>query len=143
MRKGLTVGLVMVILISALSVAAMERFKQIEGWASFREDTKMMQGALENTLTYSAQRTHIPGVGMVFVMQSRGSIAVDQVRKEFEKALKYVVPSVESLPDDEMVVLSLSDATYGKEWEVMYITTKADASNPEAWTVYYNERSTR
>jgi hypothetical protein len=142
MKKRIVVSLIALMVAFMVPVTTAGGLAQIEGWASLREDTKMIQGAFENTVCFNAFRTYIPGVGVVFVMDAPSSLTLEQAQKEFEKALKYIVPTIEALPDDELVVLSISVESYSNEWEVVYMTEKADAANPDAWTVYYNERAT-
>lgn len=142
MKKYSVLGSVLISLfvLAIVSQVAMSAEK-IDGWASMRNDTQMMQGALSNTVTFEALRTYIPNVGVVFVMNAKGGISLEQVRAEFEKALKFIVPTISNLPEDELVVLAISPSTVMmKDWELIYVTTKKEAANPDAWKIYYNER---
>ncbi len=138
MKKSLAFVLVLALTL-AVGVHAAAPTKQMENWEDMRDDMEMAKGSLKQTAGSTVLNTYIPGYGAVFMFTVPYGKPLEIIQNEIEKVIKYAIASIEKLGDTEKVVLVGYYEGIMDEWEIMYITTKSEVSNPDSWEVYYNK----
>lgn len=138
--RGAIVSFVVVALLVAAVGLSFAEESSISNFAALRNDMELAKGALNQTVGMTVLNTYIPDFGVVFIFTVRSGMSIEETRAEVERALRFLGPSLERLDDDERIVMIAQREGFLSFWEVMYITTKGQATNPTSWTVYISEK---
>lgn len=112
--------------------------QSIDGWAQMRRDMEMFKGAIERTVASTVLNTYIPGYGVVFVFTVQFGLSEEDVRRDVERALTFVTPTIERLAPGERIAIAGYATTFTGDWELLYIATKESSADPDTWEVYRN-----
>jgi len=133
------VSVVLLVIVLAAAPVFAQSSDSIPNFAAIRDDMELAKGALERTAGMTVLNTYIPNFGVVFIFTVRSNMTIESARTEIERALRFLGPSLEKLADNERIVMIAQREGFTSFWEVMYVTTKAGATDPASWTVYVSE----
>mgnify|MGYP001158024464 FL=1 len=128
------VSIIVLLAISPMAMASEP--KTIQNWDNIRRDMELFKGALKQTVGSSVLSTYLPGYGVVFMFDT--TKAIDMVKREVERALVFITPTISSLPEGERIAIVGYYGFY-EIWELMYISNANTSSDPTTWDVYLNK----
>lgn len=135
MKRSCIVALAVVLLMIG-SVARAAEPQAISGWTDMRKDMELFKGAIKQTLAHTVLNTYLPGYGVVFMFTAKSG-NVEAVQKELERALRFIAPTISSLPEGEKIaVVGYYDGF--SEWELIYVSNANASGDPATWAVYLN-----
>ncbi len=135
MKRSFIVALAVVLLMIG-SVARAAEPQAISGWTDMRKDMELFKGALKQATAYTVLNTYLPGYGVVFMFTAKGG-DVAAVQHEVERALRFIAPTISSLPEGEKIaVVGYYDGF--SEWELIYVSNANTSGDPATWDVYLN-----
>jgi len=131
---------VLVIVVTMVVTGAAPALAQqsIDGWSEMRRDMEMFKGALERTVANTVLNTYIPDFGVVILFTVKFGLSEQDVRRDIERALTYVTPTIERLAPGERIVIAGYSTGLFSDWELLYIATKDSSADPSTWDVYRN-----
>lgn len=136
MKRSCVVVLAVALLIIG-SVAEASEPQTIPAWTDMRQDMELFKGALKQATAYTVLNTYLPGYGVVFMFTVKGG-DVAAVQREVERALRFIAPTISSLPEGEKIaVVGYYDGF--TEWELIYVSNANTSGDPAAWDVYLNK----
>lgn len=139
MRRVVAVLLVMLVMVLSATAASAQVGQPIEGWAKLRKDMELFKGAIDRTVANTVLNTYLPGYGVVFMFSIKSGLTVEDVQREVERALRFITPTIETLPAGERIaVVGYREDLLGRDWELMYISEAASSDDPTTWMVYFN-----
>lgn len=126
----------------ALSSGLVGAQNSISDFQLLRDDMELAKGAIKQTVGDTVLNTYIPGFGVVFTFTVAYDEEEENITRNIERAIRFLVPSLERLAEDEKVVLvgqreGLFDNSF---LEIIYITSKANAADPDSWEIFINRK---
>lgn len=137
MTHRLTVLVVVTVMLLAAGVPALAQ-QSIDGWPEMRRDMEMFKGAIDRTLASTVLNTYIPDYGVVFLFTVKHGVELDDARRDIEKALTFITPTISELGPDERIAISGFSDGFVEQWELLYIATRESSADPDTWEIYHN-----
>ena len=135
MKRSCIVALAVVLLMIG-SVARAAEPQAISGWTDMRKDMELFKGAIKQTLAHTVLNTYLPGYGVVFMFTAQSG-NVEAAQKELERALRFITPTISSLPEGEKIA-AVGYYDGFSEWELIYVSNANTSGDPATWDVYLN-----